>query len=369
MKRLLAVFSVLIICAFSVCGAEEGDGMQLVIPKQVYVGDTAEIQYVFHSDANIFSENDTTDQKQSLQLRTDGGVFDSVSELCLVQSAVIRRSGSEYTLVLKIIPWQSGILDFPPFDLSQMIRRTLSAGEKTESSGQGMASGGLTSYPIDLVPVAVNSLVEKMHVTSFRPPVPPLVVPGTTWMVYGAIILLIILIIAFVIFIRRFSLVSSFWNAFWSSIGYKRNAYAAQKKLRRLLQAECDDAEFCCLLQSILRTYLAVRFDEKFESETTRTFNRRFLEIMGGSLSPEQEMCVDTMTEIFFRTDYVRFARGSLESRREPAERYAAALVPGERATIVSSAVQTINSFEGKDKKNDEYSDGDINKGGSHAGI
>jgi hypothetical protein len=332
--------------------AEESSAVQILVPKQVFVGDTAEIQYVFRSDVDFFPEQQSGGtKKNSLNLVTDCSAFVSRADDCLVKSAVLERNGYEYTLILTIIPWKSGMLDFPPFDLRELTVRSLNRNSKLASPATRM------SFPVDLDAVAINSLVEKTGATSFRPPSPPLVIPGTTWVIYGLIVLLICFVIFVFIFIRRIPVISAAWENFCTMIFYRRSSRASIKQLRLILKKECDDAAFCEAIQNIMRGYLERRFDSAFASETTRCLSARFTELMGSSLSPEQESAVQELTELFYRTDYVRYARGSADAMRQPASLYAAALVAGERGTLAASSVSIINSLEGK------------SSGGSYAGL
>src|SRR5574344_668313 len=131
--------------------AEESSVVQILVPKQVYVGDTAEIQYVFRSDVDFFSEQQSSGaKKNSLDLVTDCSAFASRADDCLVKSAVLERNGYEYTLILTIIPWKSGMLDFPPFDLRDLAVRSLSRNSERSAPAAGMA------FPVDLDAVAIN---------------------------------------------------------------------------------------------------------------------------------------------------------------------------------------------------------------------
>ena len=55
---------------------------------------------------------------------------------------------------------------------------------------------------------------------------------------------------------------------------------------------------------------------------------------------------VCSVQEIFRRADYIRFAHGSLDSMRQPAQVYAAELQPDERASIIANSRTIIKAFE-----------------------
>jgi hypothetical protein len=357
MKRALLCFAVLYgMSARCFCGVQDPGALQLQVPKQIFIGDTAKIQYVFHSAVDFFSGDAVAAQRKELALTTDFPVFTALADECLVRSILLRRSGNEYTLILTVVPWKSGLLDLPPFDLQALIQVTAEKNGDTPAGSRSMAPGG--SFPVDFDAVAVNSLVEKTLQTTMRPPVPPLVIPGTTWVLYTVILLLLGLVAVLFFIIRRIPLFAAGWRHMLQLIASRRNARSAVRRLENLFDFDGDDARFCSELQTILRRYLENRFGHRFSGVTTGDLLPVFTEILGGSLSPEQEDCVQDLAELFHRTDYLRYARGSADAARLPAERFQAALAPGEKGTLIALSVQAVTAFEGKNEQ-----------GGSDAGF
>ena len=91
-------------------------------------------------------------------------------------------------------------------------------------------------------------------------------------------------------------------------------------------------------------------------------------EITCSCLREQSVLAVEEIEALFRRCDYVRFARGSVESRRLPEAMYAACLMNGERKVLVEKALKAIMAIESdKDDKvgksmKDESADKDRKK-------
>jgi hypothetical protein len=65
----------------------------------------------------------------------------------------------------------------------------------------------------------------------------------------------------------------------------------------------------------------------------------------------EEESALDKLSRLFVRTDYIRFAQGSIDSQLLPVEEHRAELLDNERKTIVEETNSIINIFESKFKR------------------
>ena len=130
---------------------------------KVFIGDTVEVRYIFHSDVNLLFDDLDSDFSQ-LALSTDFRDFDALSDRCLVKSAGISRSASDYTLSLELVVWKTDVLDFPPFDLQALVLKSLPSGKRA-------ASGG---FWVDLEPIVVESIVKANGIASFMRHKPPM---------------------------------------------------------------------------------------------------------------------------------------------------------------------------------------------------
>lgn len=307
--------------------------MQILIPKNPYVGDECELKYVFRTDADLFNDSLAGQKTESLKLSTDWPVFNALSESCLVQSAVLEHLGFEYTLTIRFIPWKSGEIDFKAFDLATLVRFS----QNRQSSG--------ASYSIDISPFAINSLTQKLGVTSLRPSKGPMVIPGTTF-------ILILLALAFFVavgllfyFILKLPFIFLYFVSTRELRKIKKLFKKTERRFNKLLKSKKDDENFCQTLCEEIRGYLCNRFDSSFAVIATSAIYQKFEDFTCGTLSESQEKAVGELVEVLHRCDYIRFARGSIDSLRKPASLYEPVLGEGERKLLVNRALNAVHIF------------------------
>ncbi|MBR1713533.1 MAG: hypothetical protein IJ717_01115 [Treponema sp.] len=323
MKKTLLTLAISLFSLF--CFALD-KGTQFVLPEKVYVGDTVEIRYLFRSDVNLLSDDVGTDSSR-LALSTEFKDFDELSDRCLVKGASIERNASDYTLSLEIVVWKTDFLDFPPFDLASLVRKSLPDGKKPNPG----------VFWIDLEPIAVDSIAKENGATTFSRHKSPLLLPGTT----ALIVLLSVLFVSalFLVFflLMHIPSISDFVSRTLVSATMKKNSRAAVKKLKRLQKksGSLDDAEFALEFQKILRAFLCSHFKEDFSSSTTYDLSRAFNRIFLDDVPIEFERFVD----IFARTDYIRFARGKVDSEFQKDTGV------DERASLIDEVVFTISAL------------------------
>ncbi|HAC32652.1 MAG TPA: hypothetical protein DCF70_08525 [Treponema sp.] len=314
----------------------ERGAVQILIPKTPYVGDRSELKYVFHSDADLFSDKITGQQTSSLELDCNFEAFANLSDKCLVQKAVLEHTGFEYSLTITFIPWKSGTIDFASFDLERLVRRS----QKLDDSG--------AVFFVDFAPVTIYSIAQATGTTVMRPSKPPMAVPGTTFMlgIIGAISLVFLL--PLIIFIIR---LPAFLLYYASARDYRRLRKLKKQTDRNLAKLVKDyknrsDYDFCLELKRLLRNYLCARFDESFKSVTTGSLYSTFEKFALGSLNESQENAVSELYTVFQRCDYICFAGGSLDTKRQPASMYEAILAEGERELMTKRARKAIELFD-----------------------
>lgn len=317
----------LLITVVLLCASPAFAVTQFLLPKNVSVGDTAELHYMFQSEANLFWE-DLTDphyvsdavKNGRLELSLDTPAFLSLSDRCLVQKAVLEHVDAEYTLILTLVVWKVGEIDFPAFNLLAALNRPSNGAE----------------IMIDLEPFTVLSVVERTQATTLRPPSPPLIVPGTTVYLVLFAILFVIAVTALIVFLTRIPAISSFLHDSRSVRQAKRYARRAIKKLRALdannKKLEMLDKEYCAEIQKILRSYLQHRFHLPFKTMSTSELYGAFSELFDGEIPPEKEGAVDALTALFTRTDFLRYSEN--------------AQAVGEVEGLVPRAIEVVNSFD-----------------------
>ncbi len=319
----LAFFSMIPCAVFS-------ENKQLVIPQKVYVGDTVEIKYLFHSDANIFSEY--LERIDRIELSKDYSFFAEQSDSFAVKNIYIERNGSEYDLSLTIVPWKNGILTIPPFDLTALIRESLKK-----------SAGGI-SFTVKLDSINVHSLLHQKNVTNFMPQSPPLMLPGTTALLAIFSLILVFIMSALVYFASKIPTFAQFIEQILYILSLRHNSRSAIKELNKLLKKGSritEDKDYAAEIQRIFRSFLRERFSHDFQAVSTGKIYEEFLELFGGELLGFQASAVEKLTEIFFRTDYIRFARDSH-------------FEDGERVRLTKESIQLIFDFNADEKTNGE---------------
>lgn len=323
---LLALVCLSALPAFSVDSSPEA--RQLVIPKNIFVGDTVVIRYEFSSDVCPFPAE--VAELSVVELSPDYSVFARLSGKCLVKSVEVSRTGSLYSLRAEIVPWKTGTIDFPAFDLGALMQFS------TKSR----------SVPpvvwVDFEPLSVLSIAEHLGADSFRPPSAPLLVPGTKLILGLVLVAAIALFSAFVFSLTRIPAISAFFSRLVVSLSLKKNARIALRNFRRLLKNSdsLGDVEFAARVQSVSRNYLSGLLGEEFSSATTGDLPRVFSSVFGDDVPPEIEIFVS----VFARTDYIRFAHGLCDSEFKA----------DERRSMVSSLIKAVSADVGSGAARDD---------------
>lgn len=349
MKRILCslIFVSLQFCIRVFAQSDFSNSIQILTPPIVFVGDVAEIKYVFKTDSDsVFTDNFGTDDFY-YDLQTDSSIFDSLSEQLEIIKIYFEKKNDEYTLSISFVAWQIGKIDFPPFDIAALL--------KSSFSTQPSQNIKIISRVIDLKPIFIDSIVEKTETQDFRPPASPLAIPGTT-MIFAIFICAAVLIFAGLFFfcLKFFSIVAFFKKKNSNRYNAKL-CKIAKKKLKNLRKkinsADSDffDADFCREIEKILRDFLEKRFSESFSSISVSAMFSEFENLCGGKLSDFQIDSVEKITQIFNRCDYIRFARDSLDSKRNPRSVYSANLSFSEKNMLLENTQNVIFAVNSAD--------------------
>ena len=240
------------------------DISQVVMPVDVYIGDRAQILFSFRTGIDLSSDEN---EKTEILLDVKKLPFNSISEKCSIVDAALLSNKNEYTLRFTIIPWQTGDINFPPFNLLSVLDLTQKNSE---------------SYIIQLLPVNVKSIVEKTKATKLRPPVPPIMIPGTTYIILLVIVLALVILILFFRFVLRYKKILAKWKNYQLLKAYKKNAALILKKIKKLKKdTKLTDVEFSSELQNITRSYLEYRFACPFSAISTSCIVPTFEKMLG----------------------------------------------------------------------------------------
>ena len=166
---------------------------------------------------------------------------------------------------------------------------------------------------------------------------------------------MLILLILVGIVIARFSLIAKKLIELKENIGFSRNVVLTKRKLYALKKKNYSDIEFACAWQQIMRNYLEYRFGNSFASVTASSFVSVISNMTGDMLNMEQENAVFSLQGVFRRTDYIRYAGGSIDSEQLPAEEHRAMFMQGERERIIELSVSDIEGLEFREKEMKAY--------------
>ena len=286
MKKL---FSVIFGFVFCLSVYAQSDVSQQVFPKRIFVGDTAEIRYNFRSSIDFFPENAETDEMNislsSLPFETDNSEY-------TIQKVLLQRNGPSYTLIFTFIPWKTGKLKIQAFDLVKVLM-------------------GQSAVPFE---IAVQSF-EVLSILNneepvLRPQASPLLLPGTIYIVYAAVIIALVLICEIVhLFVIRAKILQSLKNHFTLK-NYAKNARRTLRHLKKLFKKNqlLSDSDYCRKLQILMRKYLTIRFGLNFFAFSTNQFVPGIEKATGGFLSDSKYEKLTSLNGLFTRCDYIRFA-------------------------------------------------------------
>lgn len=313
----------LVFCALSAFASADVVS-QSVFPEGICVGDSAFVRVLFRSERPFLPD----DFAGELELDADVRAFERVGERCAVRGVALSRAGDlngwrAYSLVVRFVPWRAGEIDIPPFDVGALVQRT---------------RGGEAAYPVqvvDIAPFQVGSVAEREGASSFRPPLPPLLVPGTAGILvlFGAA--LFAAVFALVFALSRVGALPPALRSMFARAALRRNSRAAARRLRRLARESpsLSDAEFAARIQSVVRAFLAGHVGSDFSALSSAEIFRR----LGGFGEGRGDFA--PALDALSRTDVVRYARSVPGS----------AFAEGEREAVVGSLSAFVRAAVGRE--------------------
>jgi hypothetical protein len=259
------------------------------IPQEGFVGDTARLQ------VDLALPLDVLRGGEALAIPGDLPAFAALEGDCTILGGELLRHGEGFRLTLTVIPWKTGLLDLPPLDVGVL-------------AGLDPGEGAL----LDIGPLGVASLVEKLGVSELRPPPSPAIIPGTTYLIFGLALLVLALgaLIAIVTVKAR-----HLFNTFLYS-GPARRALRALRSLCRHGGA-ADGAAYAASLEHILRSYLEEHFGAPFPALAAPEVSGAFRRLTGDTLSPPQEEAAAGMGAFLLRCDFLRYSGVDLLTTEE----------------------------------------------------
>ena len=257
---------------------------QILIPKKVYIGDTAELRCTFNSP-DSFLKQLTSSGTAKLPLVSQST---EPQEEYVIKNISLSPSGIDfYQLTITFIPWKTGDLLFPSMEIE----------------GSDIV---LEFQPIQIVSLIAN---ENTNTSTIRDTAAPLLLPGTTYKLY---VFVIFLIICIRIILKRKNILF-YINQKRLLKKYKKNKKQTIRNLYKIADeaeaAKIDDQTAAENLQKSLRTYLEIRFDYPFTHTVASEIMQGWQTATGGLLSDTKTEAFGNIAASFIRTDFIRYSK------------------------------------------------------------
>ena len=261
---------------------------QILIPKKVYIGDTAELRCTFNSP-DPFLKQLTSSGTAELPL-----VSQSIEpqEEYVIKNISLSPSGIDfYQLTITFIPWKTGDLLFPSMEIE----------------GSDIV---LEFQPIQIVSLIAN---ENTNTSTIRDTAAPLLLPGTTYKLYGTLSGFVIFLIICIRIILKRKNILFYINQKRLLKKYKKNKKQTIRNLYKIADeaeaAKIDDQTAAENLQKSLRTYLEIRFDYPFTHTVASEIMQGWQTATGGLLSDTKTEAFGNIAASFIRTDFIRYSK------------------------------------------------------------
>ena len=261
---------------------------QILIPKKVYIGDTAELRCTFNSP-DPFLKQLTSSGTAKLPLVSQST---EPQEEYVIKSISLSPSGIDfYQLTITFIPWKTGDLLFPSMEIE----------------GSDIV---LEFQPIQIVSLIAN---ENTNTSTIRDTAAPLLLPGTTYKLYGTLSGFVIFLIICIRIILKRKNILFYINQKRLLKKYKKNKKQTIRNLYKIADeaeaAKIDDQTAAENLQKSLRTYLEIRFDYPFTHTVASEIMQGWQTATGGLLSDTKTEAFGNIAASFIRTDFIRYSK------------------------------------------------------------
>ena len=261
---------------------------QILIPKKVYIGDTAELRCTFNSP-DPFLKQLTSSGTAELPLVSQSA---EPQEEYVIKNISLSPSGIDfYQLTITFIPWKTGDLLFPSMEIE----------------GSDIV---LEFQPIQIVSLITN---ENTNTSTIRDTAAPLLLPGTTYKLYGTLSVFVIFLLICIRIILKRKNILFYINQKRLLKKYKKNKKQTIRNLYKIADeaeaAKIDDQTAAENLQKSLRTYLEIRFDYPFTHTVASEIMQGWQTATGGLLSDTKTEAFGNIAASFIRTDFIRYSK------------------------------------------------------------
>ena len=288
---------------------------QSVFPKAIYIGDVAELRCSFTSDSVVVKGPAST---QAFTQPLDLSVYD-IKEISVQPVAAQQGEAGNYNLVIKFVPWRTGKLALPDYEL------------------QGVGT-------IHFEPIEILSLVEQQNISSLRSYSSPLLLPGTAYKIYAGIAVFIVLLVLLIRLIIKWRSVVFWFKNTKLKRRYarsKKNTIRALKALEEKASGGSSDSETCTMLQKIMREYLELRLDYPFTKTLTSEMSAAFNTATCSLADDKRYSAFENIISVFVRTDFIRFSDSA-----------DATFKSGELSEHINTLISAIDAIESEGGEN-----------------
>ncbi len=331
------------LCFFLSCflfAIEEGNFS--LLPNEFFVGDEVTGLYSFSSD------------DAHLALLTEKGaytfsapnLFISAGFDCDCTKIEIRKDSTDakknaYTASIIFYPYVIGPIDLPPFDLGELI--AMSVSPNTEQLYKQDGTVFISPIHIDIPSFSVVPILSRYPSESLRPPKGPVIIPGTTYILYGIAALLLVCIGLFVYLFLAFEKIRKRLVFLYHSIFMSANLKRSLRELKKLQKKgfNLPPHEFSQKITNILRTFLEKRYYLPFSCTCTDELQTLFNERFQDTFTGEQQDAVHRLYELFLRCDFIRFSNVQKDDHT---------LGEDERKRLIQKALELLLFFEKGEK-------------------
>jgi hypothetical protein len=285
---------------------------QVLVPQNVYIGDSAELRVSFSSE----NAHKLLKDSSFVELPLSNFVEDLQFQDYQIEKITLLSNGqNNYNFVITFIPWKTGNINFPNYNLLPEENVIL----KFET-------------------VSISSLLKDESV-GLQEQAAPLLLPGTAYKVYGILILSILVLFVGIRLIVKRDSVSSYLKRRKLLKKYKKNKKSTIKNLSKILKnKDLSDVDFASNIQNAMRNYLEVRFDFPFTKTVSSEIKEKYL--FAVESASEQKVCaIECIQKIFCQTDIIRYGQKSFGINKT-------SFLENEKETLVDQLIQSIETLE-----------------------
>ena len=199
---------------------------QVLVPQNVYIGDSAELRVSFSSE----NAHKLLKDSSLVELPLSNFVEDLQFQDYQIEKITLLSNGqNNYNFVITFIPWKTGNINFPNYNLLPEENVIL----KFET-------------------VSISSLLKDESV-GLQEQAAPLLLPGTAYKVYGILILSILVLFVGIRLIVKRDSVSSHIKRRKLLKKYKKNKKSTIKNLSKILKnKDLSDVDFASNIQNAM---------------------------------------------------------------------------------------------------------------------